>query len=52
MKRLDDAIRDNDNILAVLTGAGANQDGARSNSITAPSVTAPVCLLYTSYGII
>ena len=40
MKRLDDAIRDNDNILAVITGAGANQDGARSNSITAPSVIA------------
>lgn len=40
MKRFEDAVRDNDNILAVITGAGANQDGARSNSFTAPSVIA------------
>lgn len=40
LKRLEDAIHDQDSILAVISGAGANQDGARSNSFTAPSVTA------------
>lgn len=40
IKRYDDAVRDNDNILAVITGVGANQDGGRSNSFTAPSTAA------------
>lgn len=40
MKKLESAVRDNDNILAVITGAGANQDGGRSNSFTAPCSSA------------
>lgn len=40
MKRLEDAERDNDNILAVIRGIGANQDGGRSSSLTSPSAAA------------
>ncbi|MHA6804519.1 SDR family NAD(P)-dependent oxidoreductase [Salinifilum ghardaiensis] len=36
LKRLTDAERDGDRVLAVLRGSGVNQDG-RSNGITAPS---------------
>jgi len=37
LKRLDHAIRDNDNIQAVIKGIGISQDGGRCNSIAAPS---------------
>lgn len=37
IKRLEDAIRDNDNIQAVIKGIGITQDGGRCNSIAAPS---------------
>ncbi|KAI0198106.1 polyketide synthase [Astrocystis sublimbata] len=39
LKRLDDAIRDGDNIRAVIRNSAANQDG-RTNGITLPSQTA------------
>lgn len=45
LKRLEDAVRDNDNILAVISGAGANQDGGRSNSYSSPSAAAQTELL-------
>ncbi|WP_432402977.1 condensation domain-containing protein [Wukongibacter sp. M2B1] len=37
LKRLDDAIKDKDNIYAVIKGSAINQDGGRSNSIASPS---------------
>lgn len=40
MKPFENAVKDNDNILAVISGIGANHDGIRSNSFSAPSVTA------------
>lgn len=38
LKRLSDAQRDGDNILAVIKGVGVNNDGANKISFTAPSV--------------
>ncbi len=38
LKRLDDAIKDNDTILSVIKGASTNNDGANKMSFTAPSV--------------
>lgn len=40
IKRLEDAIRDNDNIQAIIKGIGITQDGGRCNSIAAPSPVA------------
>lgn len=37
LKRYEDAVRDKDPIYAVIKSAAANQDGGRSNSLTAPS---------------
>jgi acyl transferase domain-containing protein len=47
LKRLSDAQRDGDNILAVIKGTAVNQDG-RSNGFTAPNVTAQEQLLKTA----
>lgn len=44
LKRLSDAQRDGDNILAVVKGSAVNQDG-RSNGFTAPNVKAQERLL-------
>ena len=53
LKRLDDAIRDNDNIHCVIKGWNVNQDG-KTNGITAPSVASQVELetdLYNRFNI-
>ena len=44
LKRLSDAIRDKDNILALIRGSAVNQDG-RSSSLTAPNGLAQQALL-------
>ncbi len=48
LKRLDDAVRDNDPIYGVIQASGANQDGA-SNGITAPSGLSQEELLTSVY---
>jgi phthiocerol/phenolphthiocerol synthesis type-I polyketide synthase D len=48
LKRLADATRDGDRVLAVLRGSAVNQDG-RSNGITAPNVEAQEDLLRLAY---
>ncbi|MDU3338025.1 beta-ketoacyl synthase N-terminal-like domain-containing protein [Paraclostridium bifermentans] len=48
IKRLDDAIKDQDNILTVIKGSSINQDG-RTNGITAPSGKAQKLLLEKLY---
>lgn len=42
LKRLGDAIRDGDNIRAVLRGCGINNDGALRNTFTAPAIEGQV----------
>ena len=44
LRRLSDAVRDRDTILAVVRGTALNQDG-RSNGLTAPNPAAQVSLL-------
>ncbi|MEU5959019.1 SDR family NAD(P)-dependent oxidoreductase [Streptomyces sp. NPDC047525] len=48
VKRLDDARRDGDAVLAVIEGVAENHDG-RSNSLTAPNPEAQVALLNRVY---
>ena len=53
LKRLTDALRDQDLIHGVLRGWGVNQDG-RTNGITAPSVSSQITLqkqVYERFGI-
>ncbi|MEU5987410.1 SDR family NAD(P)-dependent oxidoreductase [Spirillospora sp. NPDC047418] len=47
LKRLSDARRDGDRVLAVILGSGVNQDGA-SSGLTAPSGTAQEAMLRTA----
>ncbi|MCK2237258.1 MULTISPECIES: type I polyketide synthase [unclassified Crossiella] len=49
LKRLSDARRDGDRVLAVLRGSAVNSDG-RSNGITAPNPEAQEALLRTAYA--
>ncbi|NUS89103.1 MAG: methyltransferase [Streptomyces sp.] len=48
LKRLSDAVRDNDRILGVIRGSATNQDG-RTSGITSPSSTAQSALLREVY---
>ncbi len=48
LKRLDDAIRDGDQIHAVICGTGVNQDG-RTDGITVPSASAQEALIREVY---
>ncbi|MCE5290642.1 MAG: acyltransferase domain-containing protein [Nocardiaceae bacterium] len=48
LKRLEDAERDGDTILAVVAGSAVNQDG-RSNGLTAPNPDAQVDVLHQAY---
>lgn len=48
VKRLDDALRDNDTIRAVIRNTGSNQDG-RTPGITQPSLDAQVNLILNTY---
>lgn len=48
LKKLDDAIRDKDQIYGVIEGSGINQDG-RSNGITAPNAEAQAELVRSVY---
>lgn len=46
LKRLEDALRDNDKIIGVIKGYGTNNDGDRKASYTAPSVAGQVeCII-------
>ncbi len=49
LKRLADAERDGDRILAVITATGVNSDG-RSNGLTAPNASAQRALLDRAHG--
>jgi len=48
LKRLDEAIRDNDHIWAVIKGFGVNNDGSEKVSYTAPSVDAQANVIVTA----
>ncbi|KAF2667284.1 polyketide synthase [Microthyrium microscopicum] len=48
LKHIDDAIRDNDHIHAVIRGTGVNQDG-RTPGITLPSADAQARLIQATY---
>lgn len=49
LKRLEDAERDGDNVLAVVKGSAVNSDG-RSNGLTAPNPDAQVDVLRRAYA--
>src|SRR5699024_8103711 len=48
LKRVDDAIRDGDNIIGVIKGSAVNSDG-HSNGLTAPNPDAQVDVLQRAY---
>ncbi len=50
LKRLNDAIRDNDNIISVVRGTSVNQDG-HTDGITVPSGEAQTSLIRKVYGL-
>ncbi|MCZ9291172.1 polyketide synthase Pks13 [Corynebacterium lehmanniae] len=49
LKRVEDAVRDGDNILAVIKGSATNSDG-HSNGLTAPNPEAQVDVLRRAYA--
>ncbi|WP_395923130.1 polyketide synthase Pks13 [Corynebacterium kutscheri] len=49
LKRVDDALHDGDNILAVIKGSAVNSDG-HSNGLTAPNPDAQVDVLQRAYA--